>query len=142
MCIRDRSINKHTLIIKSQQMIDWAIDGMMEAQDAAVFNRMHDAKTEFHYQLFRAEHRSFYSPQDLEILDECRTVANVGWLSTLKYNPVRGRNRLYMPIRKADLAEIDVSKAYTGAFMRIRAIPVFNEFDLCRGILRRSPSET
>jgi hypothetical protein len=124
------SINKHTFIIKSQQMIDWAIDGMMEVQDAAVFNRMHDAKTEFHYQLFRAEHRSFYSPQDLEILDECRTVANVGWLNTLKYNPVRGRNRLYMPIRKADLAEIDVSKAYTGAFMRIRAIPVFNEFDL------------
>jgi hypothetical protein len=124
------SINKHTFIIKSQQMIDWAIDGMMEVQDAAVFNRMHDAKTEFHYQLFRAEHRSFYSPQDLEILDECRTVANVGWLNTLKYNPVRGRNRLYMPLRKADLAEIDVSKAYTGAFMRIRAIPVFNEFDL------------
>ena len=91
---------------------------------------MHDAKTEFHYQLFRAERRSFYNPQELEILDECRTVANVGWLNTLKYNPVKWRNRLYMPIRKADLAEIDVSKAYTGAFMRIRAIPVFNEFDL------------
>ncbi|MFM7978874.1 MAG: hypothetical protein ACKPKO_06120, partial [Candidatus Fonsibacter sp.] len=27
------------------------------------------------------------------------------------------------------LAEIDISKAYTGAFMRIRSIPVFNEFD-------------
>ena len=36
------SINKHTFSIKSQQMIDWAIDGMMEVQDAAVFNRMHD----------------------------------------------------------------------------------------------------
>ncbi|MFM7858826.1 MAG: hypothetical protein ACKO96_44605, partial [Flammeovirgaceae bacterium] len=27
------------------------------------------------------------------------------------------------------LAEIDISKAYTGAFMRIKSIPVFNEFD-------------
>jgi hypothetical protein len=33
-------------------------------------------------------------------------------------------------INKSNLAEIDISKAYTGAFMRIRAIPVFNEFDL------------
>ena len=27
------------------------------------------------------------------------------------------------------MAEIDISKAYTGAFMRIKSIPVFNEFD-------------
>ena len=26
--------------------------------------------------------------------------------------------------------EIDISKAYTGAFMRINAIPVFSEFDI------------
>ena len=26
--------------------------------------------------------------------------------------------------------EIDISKAYTGAFMRIKAVPVFNEFDV------------
>ncbi|MFM7986022.1 MAG: hypothetical protein ACKPKO_42580, partial [Candidatus Fonsibacter sp.] len=26
-------------------------------------------------------------------------------------------------------AEIDISKAYTGAFMRIKSIPVFKEFD-------------
>ena len=84
----------HTFIMKSQQMIDLAIAGMMEAQGAAVFNRMHDAKMESHYQLFKAERRSFYNSQDLEIQDECRTVANVGWLNTLKYNPVRGRNRL------------------------------------------------
>ena len=32
----------------------------MEVSDAGVFNRMHDAKTEFNYQLFKAEHKSFY----------------------------------------------------------------------------------
>ena len=28
-----------------------------------------------------------------------------------------------------NLVEIDISKAYSGAFMRIKAVPVFNEFD-------------
>ena len=32
-------------------------------------------------------------------------------------------------IHRSNLADIDISKAYTGTFMRIRAIPVFNEFD-------------
>jgi hypothetical protein len=55
-------VNEHTFIFKSQQMIDWAIDGGMEVADAGVFNRMHDAKVEFHYQLFRNEHKSYYNP--------------------------------------------------------------------------------
>ncbi|MFM7989468.1 MAG: hypothetical protein ACKPKO_60155, partial [Candidatus Fonsibacter sp.] len=32
-------------------------------------------------------------------------------------------------VPKINLAEIDISKAYTGACMRIKSIPVFNEFD-------------
>ncbi|MFM7988852.1 MAG: hypothetical protein ACKPKO_57015 [Candidatus Fonsibacter sp.] len=32
-------------------------------------------------------------------------------------------------IPNSNLGEIDISKAYTGAFMRIKSIPVFNEFD-------------
>ncbi|MFM7983108.1 MAG: hypothetical protein ACKPKO_27690, partial [Candidatus Fonsibacter sp.] len=32
-------------------------------------------------------------------------------------------------IPRSSLAEIDISKAYTGAFIRIKSIPVFNEFD-------------
>ena len=55
----------------------------MAVQDGAVFNKMHDAKTEFHYQLCKSEHKSYYGAQDLEILEECKTVANVGWLHKL-----------------------------------------------------------
>jgi hypothetical protein len=46
------TVNSCTFIIKSQQLIDWAIDGMMEVDDGGVFNRLQDATTEFHYQLF------------------------------------------------------------------------------------------
>ena len=100
----------------------------MEVSDAGVFNRMHDAKTEFHYQLFKGEHKSFYDEQDLEILDECRTMANVGWLKSLM-GRVTSPKQPPQTISKSSLVEIDISKAYTGAFMRIKAVPVFNEFD-------------
>ena len=45
------TVNEHTFVIKTQQMIDYAIDGMMEIHEADTFNRMHDAKMDFHYQL-------------------------------------------------------------------------------------------
>ena len=122
------TVNNCTFIVKSQQMIDWAIDGMMEVHDAGVFNRLQDAKTEFHYQLFRSEHRSYYNAQDIEILDECRTAANVGWLHRLVGTCANNKKRP-PTIPRSSLAEIDISKAYTGAFIRIKSIPVFNEFD-------------
>ncbi|MFM7982916.1 MAG: hypothetical protein ACKPKO_26690 [Candidatus Fonsibacter sp.] len=76
-------MNMYNFVIKSQYMIDWAIGEMTEVQDAAVFNNMHNAKADFHYQLFKSGHKSYYGAQDLEILDECRPVANVGWLHKL-----------------------------------------------------------
>ena len=75
--------NSHTSIIKSQKMIDWATDGMREVEAAGGFNRLQDAKTEFHYQLFKSEQRHYYTAQDMDILDECKTAANVGWLHSI-----------------------------------------------------------
>ena len=42
-------------------------------------------------------------------------------------------------IPRSSLAEIDISKAYTGAFMQIRSIPVFNEFDTWRSYKPEEP---
>ncbi|MFM7990389.1 MAG: hypothetical protein ACKPKO_64840, partial [Candidatus Fonsibacter sp.] len=122
------TVNNRTFIIKSQQMIDWAIDGTMVVQDSGVFNRLQDAKAEFHYQLFKSEHRSYYNAQDIEILDECRMVANVGWLHRLVGACPNDKEKP-LTIPRSNMAEIDISKAYTGAFIRIKSIPVFNEFD-------------
>ncbi len=116
------TVIKTDFVFRSQQLIDWAIDGCIEVSDAGIFNRMHDAKTEFHYQLFKGEHKSFYDDQDLEILDECRTIANVGWLKSLTGRMTSSKHRPHT-ISRSSLAEIDISKAYTGAFMRIKATP-------------------
>ena len=125
------TVNDHTFIVKSQQMIDYAIDGLMEIHDADTYNRMADAKMDFHYQLFRNEHKSYYTKQDLEILNECRTTANVGWTQELpKGKVILPTQYTRKAFRKKDLTEIDQNKAFTAAFMKIKAVPVFNEFDI------------
>ena len=70
----------------------------------------------FQMSIFKNEHKSHYSKQDVDILDEFRTVANVGPMRQVK--------------EKNDLIELDISKAYTAAFAKIQNVPVFNEFDL------------
>ena len=87
------TVSKTTFVFRSQQLIDWAIDGCMEVSDAGVFNRMHD---------------SFYDDQDLEILDECRTIANVGWLKSLAGRMTSSKHRPHT-ISRSSLVEIDIS---------------------------------
>ena len=57
---------------------------------------------QFNKQLFKLKHRSSYTRQDIDILDEYRTIANVGIL----------RN----PPSRTKIAELDMTKAYTAAF--------------------------
>ena len=77
---------------------------------------MNEAMTVFNNRLFRQEHKSFYTQEDVDIMDEYRTFANVGWLRA-------------KPKNLTDLVEIDRNKAFTAAFSHITQIPVFNEFD-------------
>jgi len=77
---------------------------------------MNEAMTTFNNRLFRQEHKSFYTQEDVDILDEYRTFANVGWLRA-------------KPKGLKDLVEIDRNKAFTAAFSEITQVPVFNEFD-------------
>ena len=56
---------------------------------------------------------SYYYKQDVDILDEYRTVVPIGILKDVETAKI----------------EIDVSKAFTFAFSKITEIPVFNEFD-------------
>ncbi|MFM7983331.1 MAG: hypothetical protein ACKPKO_28815, partial [Candidatus Fonsibacter sp.] len=77
-------------------------------------NTLQDAKTEFHYQHFKSDHKSYYNAEDIEILDERKTAANVGWLHGL-VGTSPSKKHCPPTIPKSNLAEIDASKAYTGA---------------------------
>ncbi|MFM7989362.1 MAG: hypothetical protein ACKPKO_59620, partial [Candidatus Fonsibacter sp.] len=75
-----------------------------------------------------SDHRTYYKTQYIEILDECKTVANVGWLHNFVGVSLSKKHRPPV-VHTSNLADIDMSKAYTSAFTKMRAIPVFNEFN-------------
>ena len=83
--------------------------------EVELYNKMSDVMFTFEMSVFKKDHKSYYSQQDINILDEFRTVANVGAILPAK--------------EQKGMVEIDISKAYTAAFTKIRNIPVFNEFD-------------
>ena len=113
MCIE---VNEHKFIIKNQHFTHDSIDGIIEVNDEETYNKMNDLMFHFQTSIFKNDHKSHYSKQDVDILGEFRTVANVGAM-----HPVKEKN---------DLIELDISKAYTAAFAKIKDVPVFNEFDL------------
>ena len=109
-------LNKRTVKIKSQQLVASDIDGCVYVEDVKCYNRCDEAFVDFSNRIFRLDHRSYYNKQDMDILFEYHTIANVGFLN--KRQTTHG------------LIEIDMSKAYTSAFMAIDRVPVFNEFDI------------
>jgi hypothetical protein len=110
--------NKHRIVIKCQQLVKTEIDGLVYVTDVNCYNRCDEAMAHCNNQIFRMDHKSYYNKQDMDILNEYRTIANVGFLHKVQ--------------NAIGLVEIDLSKAYTKAFMRIKAVPVFNEFDVFR----------
>ena len=108
--------NKQKFIIESQQLVKSEIDGMLCCDDEGVYNRCSDAMQDFKMKMLKQDHKSYYSEQDVEIMDEYHSEAPVGWIKDRRYN-------------RQKLIEIDKSKAYTDAFSKIKLVPVFNEFD-------------
>ena len=100
-------------MIRTQQLAPSNNDGECNVSSSYIYNNMSSAMNKFNNALFKAEHKSHYSKQDVDILDEYRTVVPVGVLKDVVNN----------------LIEIDISKAFTSAFQQITEIPVFNEFD-------------
>jgi hypothetical protein len=104
---------KTIIIIKTQQLIPESIDGQCDVSSEKVYNNLNKAMVEFHNALFKKNHKSFYTHQDIVILNECRTIVPSG-------KTAKGGE---------DAIEIDISKAFTFALSSIKEIPVFNEFD-------------
>ena len=108
-------LGKTIIIIKTQQLRPESIDGECSVSSEEVYNNMNKAMVEFNNALFKKNDKSFYSHQDIVILeDECRTIVPSG-ITTKGVD---------------DLIEIDISKAFTYALSTIKEIPVYNEFDI------------
>ncbi len=89
------------------------MDGEVSVSNEDVYNKMNKAMMKFSSELFNPLHVSHYTSNDIDILDEYRTVAPSGILETID----------------DEFIEIDMTKAYTSSFMKLGKIPVFNEID-------------
>ena len=102
------------ILIRTQQLAPSNNDGECNVSSAEIYNNMSSAMNKLNNALFKAEHKSYYSKQDVDILDEYRTVVPAGLLND---------------VGDFCIVEIDISKAFTAAFQQITEIPIFNEFD-------------
>ena len=103
------------LCIESQQLVKDSLDGEISVEPAEIYNKMNHAMATFNNLLIKPEFKSYYSKTDIDVLDEYRTTVPIGRLSLFK--------------SVEDLVEIDISKAFTSAFLKISRVPIFNEFD-------------
>ena len=111
-------LNGTKYTIKTQNLIKDSHDGCITVSSEDTYNKMNKAMFDFNKALCNPIHKSFYSDIDIKILNEARTVVALG--------------KLCDKIDKAllnDIIEIDVSKAFTHAFLQIDEVPVFNQFD-------------
>ena len=104
-------------IIKTQQISPATMDGFICVDQEIIYNKMNNAMISTQNRIFKYDHKSYYTEIDIDIFDEYRTIPNVYMFdSKLKF-------------KSSELVEIDVTRAYTAAFIKIDRIPIFNEFD-------------
>ena len=101
-------------IIQTQQLRPGNIDGEIVVDNVELYNKMSEAMAKFNFDLFKINHKSYYSSWDTLYLNCYKTKVPSGFLQE----------------NCGECSEIDVSKAFTSALANIAQIPIFNEFDV------------
>ena len=109
--------NKLILNIKSQTLIDCAVDTCIESSSADMFNKVNEAFFNFNKGMFNPNHKSYYHQDDLNIFSMAHSIAPSGYFESI----IEGKNRHL---------ELDRRKAYTKSTIDIVEVPVFSEFDI------------
>ena len=104
--------NNVYLNIRSQCLIDDQINSDITVDRETVYNNMTEAMFTFKKKLFNPNHKSYYSPTDIHVLNNYRTIVPQGEL-------FKGLDKLDVPKQ-----EIDMNKAFTDAFNTITRIGV------------------
>ena len=113
--------NKIKYTIQTQNLLKTSCDGCITVSEEQVYSNMNLAFFNFYSQVFNPAHNSFYNDIDIEILDEARTTVPLGLLVDML--DVKS-------LPKSLFMEIDISKAFTSAFLKMNEKPVFNQFDI------------
>eukprot|EP00438_Fugacium_kawagutii_P023181 Skav227407 [mRNA] locus=scaffold5580:24324:27602:- [translate_table: standard] len=102
--------------IKTQNLLADSCDGCITVGTERIYNAMQFAFFNLNKAVLNPNHKSYYSDIDLKILNESRTVIPCGLFEELEFIP-------------RDIAEIDLSKAFTSSLINILKIGIFTQFD-------------
>ena len=108
------------IVIRSQQLVFYSLDGDILVDDPAIFSRMDQAMQVFKHRLLNPAHMSNYSGLDLERLDQYRTVVPTGRMHDI--TPAI--------ICEDGFVDIDIHKAFAHAAAQIKCVRVLNVFDV------------
>ena len=117
--------------VKTQNLVNNSIDGTISVRTEQIYNNMSKAMYVFNKSSFNPLQKSYYNEIDMELFKECRTINPVGEINRhyFQYNP--HTNKVDKMFHMAeDTVEIDIRKAFTHAFNKIKEIPVFTQFDV------------
>ena len=105
------------LNIRSQTLIDCAVDTSICSNSADMFNKVNEAFFNFNKGMFNPNHKSYYHNDDLKIFSMAHSIAPSGYFESI----IEGKNTHI---------ELDRRKAYTKSTMDVLEVPVFSEFDI------------
>ena len=109
--------NKLILNIRSQSLIDCAVDNCIDSNSADMFNKVNEAFFNFNKGMFNPNHKSYYHNDDLNIFSMAHSIAPSGYFESI----VEGKDTHI---------ELDRGKAYTKSTMDVLEVPCFSEFDI------------
>ena len=109
--------NKLILNIRSQSLIDCAVDNCIDSNSADMFNKVNEAFFNFNKGMFNPNHKSYYNNDDLKIFSMAHSIAPSGYFESI----IEGKDTHI---------ELDRRKAYTKSTIDIVEVPVFSEFDI------------
>ena len=92
--------NKLILNIRSQSLIDCAVDTCIDSNSADMFNKVNEAFFNFNKGMFNPNHKSYYHNDDLKIFSMAHSIAPSGYFESI----VEGKDTHI---------ELDRRKAYT-----------------------------
>ena len=109
--------NKLILNIRSQTLIDCAVDTCIRSNGADMFNKVNEAFFNFNKGMFNPNHKSYYHNDDLKIFSMAHSIAPSGYFESI----IEGKNTHI---------ELDRRKAYTKSTMDVLDVPCFSESDI------------
>ena len=75
--------NHLTLNIRSQSLINCAVDTCIASSDADTFNSVNEAMFNFNKGMFNPNHKSSYHKDDMNICSMARTIAPNGYVESI-----------------------------------------------------------